>query len=551
MEKDTAHDEGTEVAAEIDANTSNEASDKETSNEEAPQNESPQYVTGIKLWTLLASITLIVFLVMLDMSIIAIPRITNQFHSLQDVGWYGSAYLLASCSLQPLTGKIYSLFSTKITYMAFLALFEVGSALCGAAQSSKMLIVGRAVAGLGVAGLSNGAMTIISASAPLHKRPALIGIMMSISQLGIIGGPLIGGALTQYASWRWCTVGFFINLPVGAVSSIILILIKFPDDAAKAARRVKLADFDFPGFVLFAGFAIMFLLALEWGGTVYPWKSAIIIGLFCGSGGVLAIFAAWEIRVGDNAMIPPGMVRKRVVWSACLVIAFFFGALLCFTYYLPIYFQAVKGVSPSLSGVYVLPGILSQILMATVSGVLVGVWGYYLPWSIASSILVSISAGLLSTLAPHTSTAEWVIYQMIGGFGRGAGLQMPIVAVQNNLPREQNAVGMALIMFCQTFGGSLFLSFAQTIFDHSLIASLHKYAPAVNSEAGVSAGATAFRGIVNDADLPGVLRAYSVAIDHNFYLAAGASVGAFVCCWGMGWKKITKEKPKKSNAFNA
>lgn len=239
--------------------------------------------------------------------------------------------------------------------------------------------------------------------------------------------------------------GFFINLPVGAVSAIILIFIRFPDDPhkverAKTARRITLSDFDFPGFVLFAGFAIMFLLALEWGGTVYPWKSAVIVGLFCGSSAVLVIFAAWEYRVGENAMIPIAMVRQRVVWSACLVMAFFFGALLTFTYYLPIYFQAVKGKSPALSGVYVLPGILTQIMMATVSGILgnsplplllcgwltstVGRWGYYLPWAIASSMLVSIAAGLISTLKPYTSTVEWVIYQMIGGFGRGCGLQM-------------------------------------------------------------------------------------------------------------------------------
>ncbi len=111
-------------------------------------------------------------------------------------------------------------------------------------------------------------------------------------------------------------------------------------------------------------------MALEWGGTEYPWNSAKIIGLFCGAGGTLIVFVAWEYQAGDRAMIPFSIVRKRVVWSSCLVIGFFFGSLLVFSYYLPIYFQAVKDVSPALSGVYVLPGILSQMVMAVVSGVL-------------------------------------------------------------------------------------------------------------------------------------------------------------------------------------
>jgi Fungal trichothecene efflux pump (TRI12) len=185
----------------------------------------------------------------------------------------------------------------------------------------------------------------------------------------------------------------------------------------------------------------MLLMALEWGGTEYPWNSATIIGLFCGAGGTLILFVAWEYRTGDTAMIPLSMVRKRIVWCSCLVIGCFFGSLLVFSYYLPIYFQAVKGVSPSRSGVYVLPGILSQMLMAITSGFLgkcrassrkfqeltrrlVGKLGYYLPWSLLSAIVVAIASGLISTFKPNTTTAVWVGYQFLAGVGRGCGLQM-------------------------------------------------------------------------------------------------------------------------------
>jgi hypothetical protein len=169
--------------------------------------------------------------------------------------------------------------------------------------------------------------------------------------------------------------GFYINLPIGALSAIFLFLINIPDSLNKAkVKNAKvlstLSKLDLVGFFLFTPFTIMFLLALEWGGIEYPWDSATIFGLFCGAGVILVIFATWEHHVGDEAMVPFSMLRKRVVWSSCLVAGFFSGCMFTSSYYLPIYFQAVKGVSPVLSGVYVLPSILSQMIMAVVSGVL-------------------------------------------------------------------------------------------------------------------------------------------------------------------------------------
>lgn len=163
----------------------------------------PQYVTGLKLWILMMPLCFTFFLVLLDISIIAtaIPQITNDFHSLADVGWYGAAYQLASAAMQPLTGKLYVNFKNKWVFISFFALFELGSLLCGVATSSNMLIVGRAIQGMGTAGLQNGAFTIIAAASPLAKRPALIGMCQGIAQLGGVIGPLIGGALTQYTTY--------------------------------------------------------------------------------------------------------------------------------------------------------------------------------------------------------------------------------------------------------------------------------------------------------------------------------------------------------------
>lgn len=271
----------------------------------------------------------------------------------------------------------------------------------------------------------NGSITILAACLPMVKRPVYLGIIMSFAQIGFVLGPLIGGLLTQYTTWRWC---FYINLPIGGAVAILLMLINIPDRTvktdAKSTIRTIIERFDIVGFVLFAPFAIQLLLALQWGGSRYSWDTAKIIGLFCGSFGTFCVFLAWEYRQGDGAMIPFSMVRQKIVWSGCMVSFFFMGSTLCTTYYLPIYFQAVRDATPTMSGVYLLPAILSQMIFATVSGVTVGRQGHYLPWSIASGILTAIGTGLLSSLTPTTSTAKWIGFQILAGSGRGMGMQM-------------------------------------------------------------------------------------------------------------------------------
>ena len=168
--------------------------------------------------------------------------------------------------------------------------------------------------------------------------------------------------------------GFFINLPCGAICAVILFLIRIPDNTAKTAlkgtKRQILLSFDLQGFLIFAPTAIMCLLAVQWGGTQYAWNSATIIGLFCGAAATLMIFLLWEARAGDRAMIPFSMLKNRVVWVSCLYMFCFYSSMMLWIYYLPIYFQSVRGISPTLSGVYMLPLIAGQMIGAMSSGIL-------------------------------------------------------------------------------------------------------------------------------------------------------------------------------------
>ncbi|KAJ5818741.1 hypothetical protein N7474_004332 [Penicillium riverlandense] len=505
-----------------------------------------EHIAGFKLFMVIAAVTLVCFLVMLDTSIIvtAIPKITTQFHSLQDIGWYGSAYQIASASLQPLTGRIYTNFSTKWTYLSFFLIFELGSLLCAISTSSKMLIVARAVAGLGSSGLLNGSMTIIASSVPMYKSPALIGIMMGFAQMGIVLGPVLGGAFTEYSTWRWC---FYLNLPVGAVAALLLLVVQIPDQVEKPSvsliKETVLHKLDLIGFVLFAPAAVQLLLALQYGGNKFAWNSSTVIGLFCGSGATFIVFLLWEHRQKERAMIPLAMLRLRPVWSSCLTIACVMALVLCNSYYLPVYFQAVKNVSPILSGVYMLPGILTQLVFAVMSGLLIGKLGYYLPWAVFCGVATAIGNGLLSTFKPDTSTAKWVGYQILLGAGRGSGFQTPMVAVQNTLPPAQVSVAMSVLIFSQTLSGAVFLTFADVIFDNGLRTLVPQYAPSVDPEALIAAGASGIRNVVAGDNLAGVLKAYCASIDHVFYMAAALGVGIFASSWGMGWKDVRKKKP--------
>ncbi|GJN81907.1 hypothetical protein PLIIFM63780_005443 [Purpureocillium lilacinum] len=418
-----------------------------------------QPLSGPKLLLVMAGVAVVILLAMLDISIIstAIPQITSDFHRLEDVGWYVGAYQLASATVQPLTGKLLSYFSSKWTYLSFFLVFEVGSAICGAATSSTMLIVGRAVAGLGAAGLMNGSLTIVQGACTPESRPR-----------------------------------FYINLPLGGLAAVLILLTDIPEQTPKkpatlAYVRALIPTFDLVGFVLFAPASIMLLLALQFGSGDYGWKSSQVIGLFCGAVVTGIIFVYWERRMGDDAMIPLPMVRQRVIWSSALNFALLMLAVIVGSNFLPIYLQSVKGLSPTMSGVYMLASILTQIIFIFLAGGLVTKLGYYIGWAIFSAVATAIGCGLIATWRPDTGLGKIIGYQILLG-ARGAGMHMGVVAIQATLPRKMAAVGNSFLVFCQNIFGAIFITVANSIFQESLRSDISSSVPGISPEAAIAAG---------------------------------------------------------------
>ncbi|KAK2024577.1 major facilitator superfamily transporter [Colletotrichum zoysiae] len=508
-----------------------------------------EYPGGMKLALIVAAACFSVFLMALDNCIIAaaIPRITDEFNSLNDVGWYGSAYLLTTASTQLLFGKLYSFFSIKRIYIIAIGVFELGSLVCGVAPNSITLILGRAIAGLGSAGIYAGALIILAHSVPLEKRPIYTGIVSSMWGISSVAGPPLGGFFTDNLTWRWC---FYINLPVGAATVLVIVLF-FPDPVRfipQGTWRTRLVQMDPLGNLLFMPSVVCLLLALHWGGIVCPWSSARIIVLFLAfSIGMLA-FQYLQYRGKENATIPPRIFKKRTVWSSSLFSFNLGAAFLLSVYYLPIWFQSVQGVSAVYSGVRNLPMLVGNLIFSLVAGSAVTLWGYYTPFMLLSSILMSIGYGLITTFGPETPSARWIGYQVIAGAGVGVGMQQPLIAVQVVLDMADVATGTAIVIFAQQIGGAIFVAIGQTVFTNKLVERLPLLIPTLNPHSVVSTGVTAIRKTVDGELLPAISHVYSDALVQTLLVSAVAASATIVGAGFVEWKSVKRETVQTSMA---
>lgn len=534
--------------ADISAKSTAESKDEIDAEAEA-QDDETEYPSGTKLILITIALCLSVFCLALDNTIIAtaIPKITDQFHSTNDIGWYGSSYLLTTCAFQLFFGKLYSFLNLKWTYMTALGLFELGSLICGVAPNSPALIVGRAIAGLGSAGIFSGALLIVANTVPLRQRPTYTGVIGSMYGIASVAGPLMGGVFTDRLTWRWC---FYINLPIGAVTVLFITFFFHPTSKASGntqklgdltiMERIKL--FDIVGTSIFLPTIVCLLLALQLGGSTYAWNSPRIIALLVIFGLLLIVFVAIQLKAKDNATVPARVLKQRSVAAASAFSVALGASFFVYVYFLPIWFQAIKGVDAVHSGIMNLPLILGLVLMSIVAGGLVTTVGYYTPFVIASSVLMSIGAGLLTTLHPNTGHAMWIGYQAIYGFGVGLGMQQTIIAVQTVLPKKDVPTGTAIVMFAQTLGGALFVSIADSVENNALISQLEAVVPDLDPSVVIRAGATNIKNVVPAADLSGVIVAYNTAIMHTFYVGLAMAVVSILGAVALEWKSVKGKK---------
>ncbi|KAF2664245.1 putative aflatoxin efflux pump [Microthyrium microscopicum] len=491
-----------------------------------------------KFWLIIIGMYLSIFLVALDRTIIAtaIPAITNDFNTISDISWYGSAYMLTCACFNPISGRVYQLYSTKWTFILSVVVFEAGSALSGAAPSSTAFIIGRAIAGIGGAGIFSGGNMIILPLVPLRKRPIFTSIFGLAFGISSVLGPILGGTFTDQITWRWC---FYINLPIGGFTVLVIFLFLNVEEPKreKVSILAQIKRLDPLGMFFFVPSMISLILALQWGGTIHPWSAPTIIGLLVSFAVLFIAFIAVEILIPETAMAPPRVVVNRSIAGSMLFMFLLSGAMMSVIYYLAIWFQAAKGDTAMKAGVSTIPVVLSLVVMGIISAAVTQKVGYYVPAMLLCPVVTSIGAGLLSTLKATSNHSHWIGYQTLFGLGIGFGFQNSNLAAQNVLPRKDVPLGMALMFFMQQIGGSIFLSVAQNIFSTKLVNKLSGVA-GLDLQVIVNTGATDLRKVVPPNDLGAVVDAYSYALTRVFVLAAALSAAMILGSAIVEWKSL-------------
>ncbi|MFN2637364.1 MAG: MDR family MFS transporter [Gemmatimonadaceae bacterium] len=477
-----------------------------------------------------SGLVLAMLLAALDSTIVstALPTIVGELGGLNHLAWVVTVYLLAQTVVTPVYGKLGDLYGRKIVMQSAIVLFLVGSVLCGMSQNMIQLILFRAVQGLGGGGLTVTTQAVVGDIVPPRDRGRYQGIFGAVFGLASIAGPLLGGYFTTHLSWRWI---FYINLPFG-VAALVVLAATLPSLGRRAVRTI-----DYAGAALLAVVLSCITLVSDIGGTSYSWSSPLMLGLIAVSAITLALFLLVE-RKASEPVLPLHLFRQQtfIITSAVGWIVGF--ALFGSVTYFPLYLQVVKGVSPTASGMQMIPMMGGMLTTSIMSGQLISRTGRYKIFPLLGTAVMSIGLFLLSRLTPSSSNALASILMLVLGVGLGMVMQVLVIAVQNAVDYRDLGVATSGATLFRLIGGSLGTAILGAIFASRVSANLSRLLPG----APASASGMSLHALLNLQ--PAAREAYAAAFTQS--LGTVFLVATIVCAVGFALTWLLPERPLRA-----